>query len=1145
MHYHPGFGRAAKGEALASADVLRFKKWNCDGYSHHGGGAVEEDDRGNNSSSSSSSSSDFSDAPDTTTASITSGDYGARQAERLLDWALAMDLVPRGLFDNCTSGPTHGDDEYINDPMARSPNSTCVNIIETYLLPTAYGGAGGTTSSAASTVADDIIVGDADVGDALDTGITSGAPHHGSNNNNSNNRVTLTKRRAIDPAHVQAVADAYRVMNKMKRLHTDYPNFIRPDSLSVKAELNVWSKRAMLLGGRNRKETFDRGGGCINDDDDDPCERLRQLEQQRHEDASSSSLLLSIDDDDDAYTSRGCIERMEAILMDAEARYVDTKDEEMHPCSDWYNHVLGAWSRSDDVQTAAERTREILRGMETYADANSGAGRKGNNDTRRRYLASPDTVTYNIGMNCLSNANTGCEGAMEVESIFRILDERYRRTRDPGIRPDEVTYGVVLHALARAGMAHEAEGILDILEDESQRGSRELNNNDAAAVVPSLTIYNTVLNAWANSHSRDAPARAESLIERMRILSSTGRNPNAEPDSISLSSVISCHARSKTRRGAERGERLLNEAIDMYTKGNSRVKPDSIMYNCAIMGWTNVSGIENEQQGIPRHDLPPERAEALLRRMKASNLDMGAQTFNHILDCWAKSEIKGCAERAVKLLREMPKYGVKPDDFSYNTLLHALSKESDQWVDYAENILQEMKDMKIVINKVTYHGLMNVFGKSRSKDGAKKAEEYLRGMEAEGLSLNEMTYNICIDAYARRGDYKKATSLLDEMISLSNHGNVECRPSIHSFAAVVNALAKSGDADAVARAEEVVRRVEEVDFVTPNSILYNSLIDCMVKSRHTDSSLQAEKVLLKMEQMHRSGNRHVQPNSYAYSMVLTCCARSKDPGSAERAERILLNMERLYSEGLSDVIANSRCYSAAITAWARSNSPTAIERTFALIDRMEQNGKDGSPHGKPNAHCYNACIHAIAKSQLPGKARKCQEVLQRMDSAKSNGFHESAPSLITYSTIINGEYENILKSLSPPNRCSIFIVTTPFPLLAACAFTNGNEIEKQEAFDLARTCFLTLMESNDMEPCVSSFTNFFHVVSRHLKDGMIRDQFAEALFRECCRRGKVDNQTLDAFRKSSPLVAHRILSDHRILPAEWQRNITSDGYKLQ
>ena len=38
----------------------------------------------------------------------------------------------------------------------------------------------------------------------------------------------------------------------------------------------------------------------------------------------------------------------------------------------------------------------------------------------------------------------------------------------------------------------------------------------------------------------------------------------------------------------------------------------------------------------------------------------------------------------------------------------------------------------------------------------------------------------------------------------------------------------------------------------------------MVKSRHKDNSLQAEDILLRMEQMHRSGNPHVRPNSYAY-----------------------------------------------------------------------------------------------------------------------------------------------------------------------------------------------------------------------------------------------------------------------------------------
>lgn len=74
--------------------------------------------------------------------------------------------------------------------------------------------------------------------------------------------------------------------------------------------------------------------------------------------------------------------------------------------------------------------------------------------------------------------------------------------------------------------------------------------------------------------------------------------------------------------------------------------------------------------------------------------------------------------------------------------------------------------------------------------------------------------------------------------------------------------------DAVARAEEVIRTAEGLDYVSPNSILYNSLIDCIVKSRHKDNSLQAEEILVKMEQMHRSGNPHVRPNSYAYRYAM-------------------------------------------------------------------------------------------------------------------------------------------------------------------------------------------------------------------------------------------------------------------------------------
>ena len=126
------------------------------------------------------------------------------------------------------------------------------------------------------------------------------------------------------------------------------------------------------------------------------------------------------------------------------------------------------------------------------------------------------------------------------------------------------------------------------------------------------------------------------------------------------------------------------------------------------------------------------------------------------------------------------------DEVSYNSVLHAMTKESDpKWLVVAEDMLHEMKEKNIPIGQITYHVLMNIYGKISDKNGARKAELLLRGMEEAGLVATDISYNICIDAYARRGDCEKAESLLEEMISVSNRGILDCRPSIHSFASVV------------------------------------------------------------------------------------------------------------------------------------------------------------------------------------------------------------------------------------------------------------------------------------------------------------------------------------------------------------------------
>lgn len=114
-----------------------------------------------------------------------------------------------------------------------------------------------------------------------------------------------------------------------------------------------------------------------------------------------------------------------------------------------------------------------------------------------------------------------------------------------------------------------------------------------------------------------------------------------------------------------------------------------------------------------------------------------------------------------------------------------MTKEKDpKWVAKAEDMFEEMKG-KISTSQITYHVMMNIYAKSADRDGARKAEELLFRIEEENFSPSYISYNICIDAYARRGNHRKAQSLLDEMISLADQGKTDCRPSIHSFAAVV------------------------------------------------------------------------------------------------------------------------------------------------------------------------------------------------------------------------------------------------------------------------------------------------------------------------------------------------------------------------
>ena len=106
--------------------------------------------------------------------------------------------------------------------------------------------------------------------------------------------------------------------------------------------------------------------------------------------------------------------------------------------------------------------------------------------------------------------------------------------------------------------------------------------------------------------------------------------------------------------------------------------------------------------------------------------------------------------------------------------------------------------------------------------------------------------------------------------------------------------------------------------------------------------------------------------------------------------------------------------------------------------------------------------------------------------------------------------------------------------MIACAYANGDQHDKKEAFNLAKSCLQTLIESEEMEPCTSCYTNFFLVIARLLKPGDVRDLLAEAAYKEASDNGKLDKQVLQNFRKASPKVASKLLTDERGLQEKIQ-----------
>ncbi len=656
------------------------------------------------------------------------------------------------------------------------------------------------------------------------------------------------------------------------------------------------------------------------------------------------------------------VKAMEEILTIMEQEI----DNSVKPSIESYNYVISAISRSD-ASEAPYHAELYLKRMEMTEDISMNVHVFDEDKTERTTSAFADTATYNLVLNAFASStslnkngiidNTRKKRASDADRILTRMEERYDRIRRDDLRPDVLSYSTVLNCYANAGMAVEAERILNKMITISD------NDND---IRPNVICFNTVIDAWAKTRGLTSPDKAYDILGKMENLAES--DDQLYPDTISYTSVISAFARSGNDDAGDRAEELLQRSIDLYkNEGRARLKPDSITFITVLDALSKQAlRVFKKRRNITECNNIEERMISILKQMDDLDVNVRPCTVSHniFLDFYAKSLQPNKAESHLKEhMVENYQNGnqnVKPDIVSYNSVLLALSRSPHKGsLQKAEQLLKSMEDdflphgIVVKPDLISYNTVMSGFRRNINSSSIERVNDLLLHMEERsrnGLSIikpNNITYNIVLDAWGKSqhpDTINHIKSLLQKMIE-----SEDIQPDVFSFSSVISTLASSGKKDAPEQAQHLIQQMKDLN-IQPNRITYNSLINCWSKSGRQGAAEKAEEVLIQMTEME---DPESSPDAITFSSVINCWAQSGEYGCGERAQAILDMMEDNWKAGNDHMKPNRYTYGSVLNAFAKDRNEHSLEKALELLERMKNSWLEGNDEARPTEAAYN------------------------------------------------------------------------------------------------------------------------------------------------------------------------------------------------
>ena len=410
----------------------------------------------------------------------------------------------------------------------------------------------------------------------------------------------------------------------------------------------------------------------------------------------------------------------------------------------------------------------------------------------------------------------------------------------------------------------------------------------AAGIEPSAADTNTL----SSTKVKDATAPDDSegtIFASKRSIS---------PETIHFNNKLVTQSQKFDNKSAATVEERLWKAVDNALAGedaeDTGIRPNVVSFTAAVNAWARST----QPHAAQRAEKILKRAIELWRSGEYPDARPNSFTFNACITAWSRSREKNAADNCVRLLEEMNQFydeagrpaDLQPDSRCYNLAINAVARSRvPGCADKARGLLNQMETLHdegpfpdLVPDSLTFGAIINSYANDRSDQQASQHAaalmQQMESMHQFGVSSCKPTtfvYNSCLNAFAKAGgsaNAEKAELFLEVMENLSNSVAEDdaIRPDSISYSTVINAYANSNWIDAGEKADALISKMKTLDALGEDNVSCNAISYTAAIKAHVNSM----KVMMKEQDISEEGkdNSHIllQSKDRAWDLLVEC-----------------------------------------------------------------------------------------------------------------------------------------------------------------------------------------------------------------------------------------------------------------------------------